>query len=100
VARDFGLRGIYLLFATKRFIEVLTGDAKKREKTASDVDTMLPHLPETDCKHWQRNIARVPTIQGRRPRMSLSTCSIIALDAPPFKPLHRWRKELKTAATR
>jgi hypothetical protein len=44
---------MYLHSATKRFIEVLTGDAKKREKTASDVDTMLPHLPETDCKHWK-----------------------------------------------
>jgi hypothetical protein len=32
---------------------VLTEDAKKWEKTASDVDTMLPHLPETNCKHWK-----------------------------------------------
>lgn len=53
MARDFGLRDIYLHSATKRFIEVLTEDAKKWEKTASDVDTMLPHLPETDCKHWK-----------------------------------------------
>ena len=50
---DFGLRGIYLHSATKRFIEGLTEDAKKWEKTASDVDAMLPHLPETDCKHWK-----------------------------------------------
>jgi hypothetical protein len=53
VARDFGLTDIYLHSATKRFIEGLTEDAKKWEKTASDVDTMLPHLPETDCKHWK-----------------------------------------------
>ena len=53
MARDFGLRGIYLHSATKRFIEGLTEDAKKWEKTASDVDAMLPHLPETDCKHWK-----------------------------------------------
>ena len=31
----------------------MTEDAKKWEKTASGVDTMLPHLPETDCKHWK-----------------------------------------------
>jgi hypothetical protein len=39
--------------ATKRFIEVLTEDVNKWEKAASEVDTMLPHLPETDRKHWK-----------------------------------------------
>jgi hypothetical protein len=53
VGRDFGLRGIYLHPATERFIEVLTEDVNKWEKAASDVDTMLPHLPETDRKHWK-----------------------------------------------
>jgi hypothetical protein len=53
VARDFDVRGIYLHPATKRFIEVLTEDVNKWEKAASDVDTMLPHLPETDRKHWK-----------------------------------------------
>ena len=39
--------------ATRRFIEVLTEDVNKWEKAASDVDTMLPPLPETDRKHWK-----------------------------------------------
>jgi hypothetical protein len=39
--------------ATNRFIEVLTEDVDKWEKAASDIDAMLPHLPETDRKHWK-----------------------------------------------
>jgi hypothetical protein len=43
----------YLHPTTERFIEVLTQDVNKWEKAASDVDTVLPHLPETDRKHWK-----------------------------------------------
>jgi hypothetical protein len=39
--------------ATKRFIEVLTEDVQKWEKAASDVEAMLPNIPEPDREHWR-----------------------------------------------
>jgi hypothetical protein len=39
--------------ATKRFIEVLTEDVNKWETAASDVDAMMPHLPDPDREHWK-----------------------------------------------
>jgi hypothetical protein len=34
-------------------MEVLTKGVDMWEKAASDVDTILPHLPETDREHWR-----------------------------------------------